>query len=828
MASAEQTIGPTLAADSAAVACAHCGLDVPAGMLVPGHAQQFCCGGCRAVHGVLCDLGLDRYYDVAADLAQEQVAAAPAAPTDRSYAELDDPAFAALHCQTVGGALAVELYLEGVHCGACVWLLERLPSVQSGVLEARLDLGRSVLRLRWDPRRLRLSEVARLLDSMGYPVHPSRGLDRQQVRRAEDRRLLVKLAVCGAVAANVMLLAVALYSGWFHAMAASHQALFRWASLLLSLPAVVLGGGVFFRGAWSALRARVLNMDLPISLGLGAGIAWSVANTLRGAGEVYFDSVTALIFLLLVGRYLQRRQQRGALDATEQIFALTPSVVRVLQQDDVREVPLEAVLPGVVVEVLAGQTIPVDGAVCAGRSRVDTALLTGESTPATVGPGDRVFAGTTNLGARLRLEVRATGEQTRVGKLMQLVEQFSRRKAPVVRLADRIAGVFVASVLALAAVTLALWLWLDPSRALEHTMALLIVTCPCALGLATPLAIAVAVGRAASAGMLVKGGDALEHLARPGLLLLDKTGTLTEGAARVVRWHGPAELKPLAAALEQHSAHHVARALVQAVEDPAELTAEQVSEQPGGGIEGVVSGQRVVLGNRRFVEARAAVGQRAAAWEDQLARQGLTPVLVAVDGAVKAAAGVGDPLRADAAHTVAQLRQRGWRIKLLSGDHRGAVLAAGRSLGLDPADCTAGATPEQKLAVVERSLRQAGPVVMVGDGVNDAAALSAATVGVAVHGGAEASLAAADVYITRPGLGALSRLQQLSRGTVRVIRRNFIFSLTYNLVGASLAISGLISPLVAAVLMPLSSLTVVASSLRAGRSARRAPGDPCQ
>ena len=807
---------------SAPAACAHCGLPVPAGLIDAGAPRQFCCEGCRAVYAVIHEHGLERYYALRATPAP-----APARPSERRFAELDDPGFAMRACRRApDGLLTTELYLEGVHCSACVWLVERLPRLLPGVAEARLDLPRAQVLVRWDPAVVSLSAVARQLGALGYAPHPARGAAAQAVRRREDRAMLARIGLAGAVAGNVMAIAFALYGGMFDGMEPEFAAFFRWASLAIALPSVVWGGGVFFRGAWTALRARALGMDLPISLGLLAGFLHGAVNTVRGTGEVYFDSVTALIFLLLCGRFLLRRQQRAAGDAAELAASLHPSSARLIEDGRAREVPLEALVPGLVVEVRAGDVVPADGVIVAGRSSVDVSLLWGEPLPQAVAPGDRVHAGTLNVASRLEVRVESTGEDTRVGRLMKLVEEHARRRAPIAALADRISGPFVAAVLVLAAATFLLWSRVDPARALDHAVALLIVTCPCALGLATPLALSAAIGQAARAGFLIKGGDVVESLTRPGRMWLDKTGTLTAGRAMLVRWSGDESVKPLVAAAEAHSSHPLARAFLGALGEPAGGPV-QILETHGGGIEAEVGERRVVVGSPDFVASRAKTAPPDFAREvDALTGDGLTPVLAAVDGTVVAAAGFGDPLREDAQAALDRVRELGWRPGILSGDHPLVVAAVGRRLGLLPAESRGGVAPEDKLRAVTGA---EGPVVMVGDGVNDAAALAAATVGIAVHGGAEAALAAADVFVTRPGVARIAELLDGSRRAMRVVRRNLAFSLAYNVVGVALAMSGVLNPLVAAILMPLSSLTVIASSYRA-RTFRPRTGEaaPCR
>lgn len=793
-----------------ATACAHCALPVPPGRLRAASTRSFCCEACRTVYEAIHEQGLERFYAMRGD-----GATGPARRTDKSYAEMDDPSFLASACSTPAeGLAATDLYLEGVHCAACVWLVERVPRIVPGVLEVRLDLSRSRARVTWDRERVPLSRVARLLDSLGYPPHPFRGVAADRLRRAEDRALLGRIGLAGAVAGNVMAIGFALYGGILHGMEARFEGFFRWASLVLTIPSFVWCGGVFFRGAAAAIRTRTLHMDVPIAIGLTAGFLHGVLNTIRGEGDVYFDAVATLIFLLLVGRFLQRRQQRAAADAAELLASLAPSSARVIAGASIREIPLEALVPGMRVVVRAGEVIPADGRVASGRSNLDLSLLSGESRPIAVAEGDGVHAGTLNLASPLEIDVESTGEQTRVGRLMRLVEDHQRRRAPIVQLADRISGVFVAAVLTLAAATFAIWAGRDLSAALDHATALLIVTCPCALGLATPLALSVAIGQAARSGILIRGGDALEKLTRPGRMWLDKTGTLTEGRLALLRFEGPESIKPRIAAAEAHSAHPVARAFTAAWGGDAACGPVEVRETIGGGIEGRVGRDHLVVGSPSFVGGRAHVGPSWRGLVDAWIEDGMSPVLVASEGEVVAAAAFGDPLREEAAACVERVRRLGWRPGILSGDHPGVVKGVARRLGIDPADARGAVSPEAKLETVAAS-RRSGSVAMVGDGVNDAAALAAATVGVGVHGGAEATLQAADVYITRAGIAPLTELLEGARRTMRVVRRNLVFSLVYNAVGVALAMSGVLNPLIAAILMPLSSLTVIASSFRA-------------
>lgn len=807
--------------------CTHCGLTVPPGLIEPGAERHFCCHGCATAYEVIHGCGLDRYYRL-----RESTPGAPVKSTGKKYSEFDDAVFQGLYWRDMGGTLrSVDLFLEGVHCAACVWLVEKLPSVVKGVVEARLDVRRSMVRVVWDSSLVTLSRVAGVLDSLGYAAHPARDSTARGLRRVEDRRHLIRLGVAGACAGNVMLLAFALYAGLFDTMEEQYRHLFRWMSMGFSVLSLAWPGRVFFRGAWAAIITRTMHLDLPISLGLAAGAVAGIVNTLRGTGEIYFDSLSVLVFALLIGRWIQHRQTRWAGDAVELLFSLTPTSARLVENGTVREVSIESVRIGQIVEVRAGDSVPVDGDVTEGSSEVDQSILTGESRPVPVVVGDGVCAGAVNLSGLLRVRVGATGPGTRAGKLMRLVEECSRRRAPIVRLADRIAGYFLGGMVTLAAITAVVWLRLEPARALDNAAALLIVTCPCALGLATPLAMTVAIGRAARRGVLVKGGDALQQLAKaphlPGTIFLDKTGTITQGRLSLATWIGDEESKPLAAAVEARSSHPIARALVRDLAEglsaAGSATASRSDAPPplpvtavetmGGGIAGVAAGHEVLVGSPAFVRGRgASIDAPMELAEQEVLDRGLTPVLVAVDGRVDAVAGLGDAVRPEAREAVASLKGLGWRVAVLSGDHPDLVRRVGRELGIDDKDLRGGVSPEAKLVEVQSAH---GTVVMVGDGVNDAAALAAASVGIAVHGGAEASLAAADIYLSRPGLSAVAEVVVGARRTMRTIRVNLGVSLVYNAVAAALAVTGVISPLIAAVLMPASSLTVLALSFRA-------------
>lgn len=823
-----------------ALACDHCGLPVPDGLVVPEAEQQFCCAGCASVYRMIhgCDLG--RYYQLRDALtAGNQTPAAEA--TQNRYAAFDDPAFLEAHSQPLTSGLRhADLRLAGVHCAACVWLIERLPRVFPGVVEARLSLRQTVARVVWDPAQVALSDVALALHRLGYPPHPAGDSDARTTRLEGERKMLIRVGIAGACAGNAMLLAVALYLGLIDGMAVEFKSFLRWVSMGIGVVALLGPGLLFFRGAWAGLRTRRVTLDLPIALALGAGGLAGTINVITGRGEVYFDSLCVLVFLLLVGRYLQMRQQRRTTDAVTLMQSLTPVGCAVWRGGDWIDLPLEAITPGDRVRVPSNERLPIDGVVAAGASSLDTASLTGESRPTPVGVGDHVFAGSQNVGAALEIDVDAVGPETRLARLMEDAAANVATKPEIVRLADRIAGVFTVCVIVLAAAVFGGW-WAGAGvePALNHAVALLIVACPCALGLATPLTLALGVGVAARRDILVKDAAVFEKLAavnaeRPGVLALDKTGTITQGKLRVVAWVGDesAALQADVGQAERDARHPVGRALREAYGHATETPTEappftRVVEDPRGGLTAERIDATLHLGNARFLQHQSVTIDQS--WLDRAQPhhdRGASLVWIAVDQRVVAFVALEDTMRSDSAAAIAGLVHAGWKPAILSGDLAPAVRVVADELDIDADRIHAQLAPEDKPRLVETYRDTGQPVLMIGDGVNDAAALAAADVGLAVHGGAEAAMAVADAYTARPGLDPVTELVALSHYTVRLIRQNLWVSLGYNATAVGLAAAGLLTPWIAAILMPVSSLTVL--SLAVSRLSRWKGQPPCR
>jgi Cu2+-exporting ATPase len=818
---------PAVSTDNAkgemqATACDHCGLPAPPRQ---GSELTFCCSGCRGAYQLIHHWGLEDYYDLRDRLLDPRLATATPstqASSRASWEDLDDDELlGASKPQDVGdGLLCSRLAIEGVHCGACVWLIERMATIVPGLQYARVGMHDHSVEITFNPNQIKLSQIAEKLSGIGYRLLPwveGAGAERY---RAESRQRLVQIAIAGFCAMNAMWIAVAIYAGEHSGIAASQILLLRSVGVLLGVVATFGPGLAFFRGAWASIKTRTPHMDLPIAIGVGAGALGGLFSLLVGLTDIYFDSVAVLVFLLLVGRWIQFRQQHRAADAVSMLMRMTPMIaVRVEPDGAHQKVHADSLQVGDRIYVVAGDAIPVDGEVMQGESSIDRSFMTGESRPMAISQGDTVEAGVLNLRAPIIIVASATRADSRITKLMKLVEEASLKRTPIVQLADAIAARFVIIILLLALLTIVFWWHIGPMKALSHSVALLIVACPCALALATPLAIAVTLGRAAKRKLLIRSGETLERLSISGTIWFDKTGTLTTGRPVAMTDELNDETLRLCASLESQSTHPMARAIVGAAIQRSLALApmdqiQDVEQTIGAGIRGVVERRYVSIGNANFVKRSILF------WDDhadtrvaEIAARGATPVVISIDGEFTAVIEVGDALRTESIETVKCLNERGWAVGILSGDHPGAVQAIANRLGTSALLAHGGLSPEQKLQMIEQSKVAGKTVLMVGDGINDAAALAAADVGIAVRGGAEASLQAAPVYLIDGDLRGIVKLIDASQRTVKVIRRNFRASLFYNSIAVMLAMSGMISPLIAAILMPISSLTILSMTL---------------
>ena len=713
--------------------------------------------------------------------------------------------------QQAGEEREASLILEGIVCAACIWLNERHVKALLGVLDFAVNYSTHRARVRWDNQRIRLSEILEAISAIGYHAHPFDPGRQEQLYKQERKQAMRRLAVAGLGMMQVMMLAVALYAGAYEGMSDGLRSFLRWVSLLITTPVILFSARTFFISAWRDLKRHQLGMDVPVSLAIGAAFLASAWSTLRGTGEIYFDSVTMFTFFLLAGRFLEMGARHRAGQAAEELVKLLPATAVRLTEAGEERVPVADLVAGEQVLIRPGEGVPADGRIVEGRSSVDESLLTGESLPQLRKLGDLLVGGTVNNESPLVMQVEQVGEDTVLSAIVRLLDRAQTEKPSVARTADRVAGWFVGGLLLVAA-GVATWWWLhDPTHAFAVTLSVLVVTCPCALSLATPAAVAAATGALTRLGVLTTRGHALETLARVSHVIFDKTGTLTEGRLRLERADllgtvSHADCLALAAALEQRSEHPIARALCS--ETDADLHAENVTAQAGLGIEGWIAGQCYRIGIPEYV-LELQGGDVAANKTDAEDRDG---VLLGNDQGLLAHFIFADRLRVGAAEAVHRLKNLGIGVELLSGDQATAVRAVAGELGIDHFQSRC--RPGDKLARI-RTLQQQGAVVaMVGDGVNDAPVLAGAQVSLAMGGGTQLAHASADMVLLSEQLPHLVTAIRTSRRTLTVIRQNLAWALVYNMVALPLAAAGWIAPWMAAIGMSTSSLVVVINALR--------------
>jgi len=666
----------------------------------------------------------------------------------------------------------VDLPVSGMTCAACARAIEHTLAATPGVDRARVNLATNTATVEYDAGRVTRPAMVHAIEELGYGV-PEGAAEFSTHAPAYGKRLLI----AAAFAAPVVLLGML------------HKA--PWIQLALTLPVVFYAGAPFYTAAWGALRHKSANMNSLIALGTGAAFLYSVYETIRGGHEVYFEAAAAIIALVLTGRTLEARARAKASEAIRKLMDLQPPTARVIRNGAEIDAPVDQVKAGDTVAVRPGERLPVDGTVLDGESAVDESMLTGESMPVDKLPGSAVFAGTINRSGAFRYSAAKGGRGTVLQRMIELVKEAQGSRAPVARLADVVSAWFTVGVLIAALITFVAWLFFAPAAvALIDAVAVLIIACPCALGLATPVAIMVGTGRAAGRGILIKGGEALEMAQRIDTVVFDKTGTITRGKARVTSilaapGFTEAELLRLAASAERHSEHPIGKAIVEeaaargiALEEAREFTA-----LPGRGVRATVGG--------RLVEAGRAI---------------------TVDGAPAGSIEVADSIKPEAAETVRRLRAMGLDVWMITGDRQATADAIAREAGID--QVLAEVLPARKVEELKRLQAAGKRVAMVGDGINDAPALAQADLGMAIGGGTDIAMEAADITLMRGDLLSVVEAIELSRRTMRIIRQNLFWAFAYNAVGIPVAALGLLSPMVASAAMALSSVTVVMNSLR--------------
>ncbi|MDJ0813604.1 MAG: heavy metal translocating P-type ATPase [Woeseiaceae bacterium] len=784
-------------------ACFHCALPVDPRdtyhVDIDGEQQPVCCPGCKAVAELIRDTGMSKYYAM-----REAPLPGVGRPADDA-AEWDiynSDDMVAAFAEGDDAEAEATIYVGGMYCAACSWLIETSMTRVTGIESADINPVTHRLRVKWLRDKVGLGGILATLANLGYDPQPLAPESAARPELLEQRAALKRLLVASLGMMQVMMFAIGLYAGDYQGMEPSMQRFLRWVSFAVTTPVVFYSARPFFTSAWRGLLARSPGMDLPVSIAVGSAYAGSVYATLTNAQAVWFDSVVMFVFFLTLGRFLEMRARHRSIDRSVALSNVLPNTVTLIDGDSQTTIPSNQLVAGNIVLVRPGESIPADGVMVDGTTSVDEALLTGEATPKPKSPGDELVAGSINLDGVIRLRVETTGADTTLGTISRLSERARYARPAYVQLADRVASYIVVAILVVAAVVGTYWTIAAPDRAFVITLSVLVVTCPCALALATPAAFAAAGTRLAQLRLLVTNGNSIEVLARSRRVLFDKTGTVTRGSPAIEHVelldddYDENRVRQIAAALETVSTHPIARAFALA-DNPVTATGQQVAV--GLGVAGHVDGREWRLGRAAYVGIDGDV----------------PGIYLGVDQHPVARFEVSDQPREDAARTIERLASLGLSSGLVSGDAEPAVRATAAELGID--SYHASCSPEQKLEIIRAIQERGESVVMIGDGINDAPVLAGADTSIALAHGAELAQTSADVLLVGESLAPVATAVQVSRGTLRVVRQNLTWAIGYNSLALPLAALGYVPPWAAAIGMSASSLIVVLNALRINR-----------
>ncbi len=700
------------------------------------------------------------------------------------------------------GSYVLDVLVSGVHCAGCIQKIESSLSALPEVEGARLNFSTRRLNMRWRGSTQYANELVALVKKLGYDVRPFDARAHLEETQ-EERFLILCLGVAGFATGNIMLLSAGLWTTDTASMGLALRDFMHWISALIAIPCVIFSGQPFFRSAYNALSHGRTNMDVPISVGVTLACVMSVFEVLRHAEHVYFDSAVMLLFFLLIGRYLDFRARRHARSAATDLLSTLSGFAKVIEDGKSRNVLIRDLKEDMVVLVAAGEKFPVDGQILSGTAEVDTSLVTGETLPRLILVGGDVYAGTMNLSGPVTLRVAKAAEDSLLSDIVRLMEKAEQGQAQYVRLADRVAKMYTPVVHILAAAAFILWwgvIGIAWQEALMIAVTVLIITCPCALGLAVPVVQVLATSRLMKAHVMVKSGDALERLAKVDTVIFDKTGTLTLGHPQLEK-SGTSEDMRLAASLASHSRHPLSQALVEAYQGPL-LSLTDIQEHAGKGVSGVYEGKELKIGSRRWCgPTKTSEPKGPELW---LAVEGRKPVLFAFT----------DRLREDARQTIEALKQDGLRVILLSGDRREVAADIAQQASISAENVFAEQTPPEKFEVLERYKREGHKVLMVGDGLNDAPVLAGADVSMAPGTAVDMAQSAADIVFMGQRLSPVSETRRVAAFSQRLVQENFALAMIYNAIAIPLGFAGLVTPMVAALAMSGSSLVVIANSFR--------------
>ncbi|WMN88601.1 heavy metal translocating P-type ATPase metal-binding domain-containing protein [Vibrio parahaemolyticus] len=778
--------------------CYHCGEDVPANtdfkVEILGEDRDMCCPGCQTVAKTIIDSGLVSYYQYRtapaekADLVPEQL---------QALIHYDNEDVQSEFVRNHDNVSEVTLSLDGVSCAACAWLIEKQVSNTKGLVSIRVNTTTNRALLAWDKTQVRLSELLAAIHKLGYKAAPFEADVQEASYHRMMKQYLYRLGIAGLATMQVMMLAVALYLEVFGDLEPEFKNYFRWVSLIFATPVLLYSALPFYLNAWRSIKGRTLGMDVPVSIALIFAYVASLVATFTEQGEVFFESISMFTFFLLVGRFLEMRARRKAAAASGNLLKLIPAIATTL---DGEQIPVKTLKIGDCIRVLPGEHIPADGKVISGRIHIDESMLTGESVHVVKKEGDAVFAGTLNGDESFELEVTSSKADSVISNIVRLQDEAQHSKPKIAEIADVVARYFVGAILIISAGTWFYWHQTKPDDAFWIMLSVLVATCPCALSLATPTALTCATSRMGNFGILLRKGHVFETLCKVNHLVVDKTGTLTKGDIEISRTSvfgevSESESLALAAALEAHANHPIARSFAQYAKE--DVIVSEVKNVIGSGIEGLWNGKEVKIGSAEFVVNEGCDESNA--------------VYLSVNGEHAATFYYRDPIRKESQAFIQRFAEAGIKTTLLTGDSIQNAQPVADEIGID--HVIASAKPEDKLAYL-KNLDSDDITMMVGDGIDDAPTLAGAHLSVAMGGGTDVAKASADMTLLGDNLEKLLEARLLALRTRKIIRENLAWSLGYNLLILPLAVAGLVAPYVAVVGMSASSIIVVSNSLR--------------
>ncbi|MCS6258980.1 heavy metal translocating P-type ATPase metal-binding domain-containing protein [Shewanella baltica] len=788
--------------------CFHCQEPVLTGQQfvtrINDRDELMCCPGCQAVSQAIVDAGLLSYYKFRTEPGSKQNALVPEALTQFSAYDLPEVQQDFVHSED--NIESVSLSIDGITCAACAWLIEHKVKQLTGVSQVLVNSTTQRAMISWDKRTVKLSDILGQISRIGYQAAPYQVDEQELNNKLNSRKFLLRLGLAGFATMQVMMFALALYTGYFTDLDVQYRDYFRWVSMIFATPVVLYSAQPFYFSAIRTLLSGKLNMDVSVSIAIGGAYVASCFATVNGTGEVYFESVSMFTFFLLLGRYFEQKARQKASVSSSNLHKLVPLTAHLVNDNGQEEIPAKKLRLNDVILVKPGEMIAADGVVIEGHTSINEAMLTGEQMPIEKTVASQVYAGTINVDQPIKVSVTALGQDQLVAEIIRLQELASNTKPAIALLADKLSRYFSGTILTIATITYLVWHQISPEDAFWVTLSVLVATCPCALALATPTAVTCATAIFTRLGIITRKAGVFEKLPQIKHVVFDKTGTLTCGTLSIGQTQCMADLTKtqalaIAAALETGSRHPIAAAF--AVFADNALVTEEVHHEVGFGVRGRIDGTDYFIGNAVFTGA--SIDTRDPAQKIWLARSANNQLEVLASFEIQ------DNIRQDSKATIEMLKQQGCRISIASGDSSGHVHQLAKELGID--DVHSGLTPADKLALVTR-LQQHTRVAMFGDGINDAPVLAGADLSVAMGSGSAIAKNSADLILLGDHLSRFTQAVSVAKLTTQIIRQNLAWALGYNALILPLAVTGHVAPYIAAIGMSASSLIVVGNSLR--------------